>query len=70
MSSTAKKLRNAEERVAKAQSALDKAQSGLHAAEEVAATAEKASRHPVLITFGIIFVIGAIWLLVQSRSES
>lgn len=70
MPSTAKKLRNAEEKVSKAQAVLDKAQTGLHAAEEVAATAEKASRHPVLITLGVILIVGAIWMLVKARTEA
>lgn len=69
MPSTAKKLRNAEEKITKAQAALDKAQTGLHAAEEVAATAEKASRHPVLITLGAILIVGAVWMLIRSKTE-
>lgn len=70
MPSTAKKLRNAEEKITRAQAALDKAQTGLHAAEEVAVTAEKASRHPVLITLGAILIIGVVWMLIKNRSQA
>lgn len=66
---TADKLRKAEDRVAKAQSALDKAQTGLHAAEEAAAGIEKAGRHPVLITLGIVLMVGLIWWIVQTARE-
>lgn len=70
MASTARKLRNAEEKIAKAQTALDRARSGLHAAEEVAVATEKTSRHPVLMTIGFLLIIGAIWMLLRSSEES
>lgn len=67
---TADKIRNAEEKVEKAQSALDKTQSGLSAAEDVAVTADEASRHPVLITLGVLLLVGVVWMLIQmSKSE-
>ena len=70
MPTTAQKLRNAEEKIAKAQTALDKAQSGLHAAEEVAVATQKASRHPVLMAIGFVLVVGVIWMIFRSGDES
>lgn len=66
---TAKKLRNAEARLDKAQEVLDKTRQGLHAAEEVVETTEKAGRHPVLITLGILLLFGVIWMVVQAAKE-
>lgn len=66
---TAEKLKRAEDKVAVAQSTLDKAQSGLHAAGEAAMGVEKASRHPVLITLGVVLIVGLIWWLVQNSDR-
>ncbi len=70
MANTAKKLKKAEDRIAKAQEALDKTQSGLRAAEEVAAATEKASKRPVIIVLALLTIVGVAWMIAKSAQDS
>lgn len=70
MPTTAKKLKNAEEKIAKAQKALDKTQTGLRAAEEVVAATERASRKPLLLALVLLTIIGLVWMLAHNANKS
>lgn len=69
MASTAKKLKNAEEKIVKAQKALDKTQTGLRAAEEVAAATEKVSKKPILIALALLTIVGVIWMVARDSDD-
>lgn len=69
MATTARKLKNAEGKIAKAQKALDKTQTGLRAAEDVVATTEKASKKPLFVILAVITVIGVVWMLTKSAAS-
>lgn len=69
MATTARKLKNAEEKIAKAQKALDKTQTGLRAAEEVVAATEKASRKPVVFALALLTIIGLVWMLAHNANK-
>lgn len=70
MATTAKKLRNAEDKIAKAQKALDKTQTGLRAAENVVAATEKASRKPLVFAIVLLTIIGVVWMLAHNANKS
>lgn len=65
MANTAKKLKKAEDRIAKAQEALDKTQTGLRAAEEVVAATEKASKRPLFIILAVLTLVGVAWMIAK-----
>ena len=69
MATTAKKLKNAEDKIAKAQKALDKTQTGLRAAEEVVSATEKASKRPFLVAFILLTVVGIIWMVAYNANK-
>ena len=69
MATTAKKLKNAEDKIAKAQKALDKTQTGLRAAEEVVSATEKASKRPLLIAFVLLTIIGIVWMVAFNANK-
>lgn len=66
MANTARKLKNAEDKITKAQKALDKTQTGLRAAEEVVAATEKASKRPIFVILAVLTVAGIVWMLTRS----
>lgn len=68
--STAKKLKTAEQKIAKAQRALDETKSGLHAAGEVMSTTEKAPRRKLVALMTLVMVAGLVWLLVRSSEKN
>ncbi len=71
MTTTAEKIRSADETLATAENAMGKARSGLHAAEEVAIQAEKVKRSPLAMTIGAILaltIIGAIVMMLRDDS--
>lgn len=65
MANTARKLKNAEDKIAKAQKALDKTQTGLKAAEEVVAATEKASKKPIFVILAVLSIAGIVWMLTK-----
>lgn len=69
MATTAKKLKNAEDKIARAQKALDKTQTGLRAAEEVVSATEKAARRPLLVAVVLLTIVGVIWMLAHNSSK-
>ena len=69
MATTAKKLKNAEDKIAKAQKALDKTQTGLRAAEEVVSATEKASKRPLLIAFVLLTIVGIVWTVAYNANK-
>lgn len=69
MATTAKKLKNAEDKIAKAQKALDKTQTGLRAAEEVVSATEKASKRPLLIAFILLTIVGVVWMVAYNANK-
>lgn len=69
MATTARKLKNAEDKIAKAQKALDKTQTGLRAAEEVVAATEKASRKPIVFALVLLTIIGLVWMAAHNANK-
>lgn len=69
MTATAKKLRDAEDKIAKAQKVLDKTKTGLRAAEEVVSATEKASRKPLWVGLLLLTIVGVVWVLAQNANK-
>lgn len=70
MATTARKLKKAEDRIAKAQEALDKTQTGLRAAEEVVAATEKASKRPLFVILALLTIVGVAWVIAKNAQKS
>ncbi|MFZ0626686.1 MAG: hypothetical protein WAN34_09335 [Acidimicrobiia bacterium] len=67
--STRRKIRHADDTISSVQEVLDKAQAGLRTADQAAETAEKAGRHPVMITLVGLVLAGAVMMLVRGLRD-
>jgi|AACY02.16.fsa_nt_gi hypothetical protein len=66
---TTDRIRSAEETVATARAALEQAERALHAATRLAAGADRARGHPVLLVVGALVVSGVVTAIVLALTS-